>query len=73
MVKVIEIKVSVPEWVQEEDVRRVIEDALERLSHRIPANKLREILGIKETTWDIEVPEELEKEILELRRKRMKS
>ena len=73
MVKVIEIKVSVPEWVQEEDVRRVIEDVLERLSHRIPANKLREILGIKETTWDIEVPEELEKEILELRRKRMKS
>jgi len=42
--KIIEVKVSVPDWVCEDDVRRVVEEVLERLSRRIPADKLREIL-----------------------------
>ena len=71
MAKIIEVRVSVPDWVREEEVRKVVEEVLERLSHRIPANKLREILGVKETTWDVEVPRSLEEKILELRRKRI--
>jgi len=71
MAKIIEVKVSVPDWVCEDDVRRVVEEVLERLSRRIPADKLREILGVKETTWDIEVPRSIEEKILELRRKRI--
>jgi len=71
--KVVEVRVIVPGWVSEEEVRRVVEEAIERLSHRIPAEELRKILGVKRTTWEIEVPEGLEEKILESRRKRVQA
>jgi len=40
-------------------------------SHRFPADKLREILGVREVKYDVVIPENFERKILEFRRKRV--
>ena len=57
MVKVIELKISVPEWIEEEDIHRRVKDIVEHLSNRDPADKLRIILEVVKITWNMEIPE----------------
>ena len=40
-------------------------------SYRVSASELRRRLGVKEVKLDIEIPEDLEKKVLETRRKRI--
>ena len=40
-------------------------------SHKISADKLRKILGVEDVKYDVVIPENFERKILEFRRKRV--
>ncbi|MHA1594186.1 MAG: hypothetical protein ACTSXX_05520 [Candidatus Baldrarchaeia archaeon] len=68
------VEVEVPEWVDEDELRREIREYVSRrfrYPSKLSADEMRRILGIKELTWDIEVPRGLEEEIMRLRKKRI--
>lgn len=54
-----------------EEIEKALLEYMIKGSYRISADELRGHLGIKEVKYDLEVPDELEKKILEMRRKRV--
>lgn len=69
MAKDIVIRISVPPWINDKDIIRVIEKAMAAQARKVPADVIRKLFGVEETTWDIEVPENIEEKVLSLRRK----
>jgi len=64
--KIIEIKISVPSWIDEDEVKRVIENAIRKLEGKISVTELRERMKISEA----ELTENIETyDVLELRKK----
>ena len=54
-----------------EEVEKALLEYMVKGSYRFSADELRRDFNIREVKYDLEVPEELEKKILELRRKRV--
>lgn len=54
-----------------EEVEKALLGYMMECSYRVSASELRRRLGIKEVKLDIEIPEGLEKKVLEIRRKRV--
>jgi len=48
LARVITIRLRVPEWVDDEEVERIVREIEERLESSVPANALRKMLGIRE-------------------------
>ena len=48
MVRVVTIRLRVPEWVSDEDVERIVREIEERLRSSMPLSALRKMLGVKE-------------------------
>ncbi len=70
MAKDIVIKINVPPWINDKDIIRIIEKAMAPQARKVPADVIRKLFGVEETTWDIKVPENIEEKILSLRKKR---
>lgn len=67
------IKLEIPEWVDEDEVRERVHGTVEGLlaSTEQSVDEARRFLGVTEVKRDIKVPENLESRILNLRRKRV--
>jgi len=48
LARVITIRLRVPEWVDDEEVERIVREIEERLESSVPASALRKMLGIRE-------------------------
>lgn len=72
MAKEVTIKLMVPDWVDEEKVKERVYRAAEELlaSAEQSADEARRFFGVAELRRGIEVPENLESELLKLRRER---
>ena len=54
-----------------EEVEKALTEYMMKGSYRVSSDELRSILKVKETKLDIEVPENIERKILDSRRKRV--
>ena len=72
MAKEVIIKLTIPDWVDEERVKAQVHRVTEELlaSTEQSADEARRFLGVRKLRGDIEVPEGLGSKLLELRRKR---
>ena len=48
LTRVITIRLRVPEWVDDEEIERIVREIEERLESSVSASVLRKILGIRE-------------------------
>ena len=54
-----------------DEVEKALMEYMMKGSYRVSSDELRRILRVKETRLDIKVPEDIEKKILDSRRKRV--
>ncbi len=48
MVRVVTIRLRVPEWVSDEEIERIVREIEEQLESSVPIDVLREMLSVRE-------------------------
>ena len=54
-----------------DEVEKALTEYMMKGSYRVSSDELRRILGVEETKFDVEIPRDFEKKVLEARRERV--